>query len=171
MKDSVIFRKFGGEKIPHVDEYIEKYMETHKNIEILVGTDSQIRGGEIIYSTVIALYTPGHGAHCIFKKWREPRLRAKPGSTPEERQKRLEEERRNRLTNEVWASIACAEELKQRGIKSVKYIDIDINPNPKYKSSEVFASARGMVEGMGYGVRDKDNAPLVTTMADYLVKH
>lgn len=166
-----MFRKFSGEKIPSVEEYIKKYMENHEDIEILVGTDSQIRGGDIIYSTVVALYTPGHGAHCIFKRWREARQRPKGDETKEARQKRLDEERRMRLTNEVWASIACAEELKHHGVKSVKSIDIDINSNPRYKSNEVFAMARGMVEGMGYGVRDKDNAPLVTTMADYVVKH
>lgn len=73
--------------------------------------------------------------------------------------------------NEVWASLACAENLKQHGIQSVKYIDIDINPNPKFKSNEVFTSAKGMIEGMGYEVRFKTFGPLVTTMADYVVKH
>jgi len=155
MKDPEMFRKFNGERIPSVDRYINKYMESHDGIEILVGTDSQNRGENTIYSTVIALYEPGHGAHCIFKRWKEPRERI----------------RSTRLMNEVWASLSCAEELKKKGIKKVKYIDIDINPNPKFKSNEVFNSAKGMIEGMGYEVRFKTFGPLVTTMADYVVKH
>jgi len=155
MKDSEMFRKFNGEKIPSVDNYIENYLKVHDGVEILVGTDSQNRGENTIYSTVIALYHPGHGAHCIFRRWREPRERI----------------RSTRLMNEVWASLACAENLKQHGIQSVKYIDIDINPNPKFKSNEVFTSAKGMIEGMGYEVRFKTFGPLVTTMADYVVKH
>lgn len=155
MKDSAVFRKFSGEKIPEVEKYIQTYLVEHKGVEILVGTDSQNRGDNTIYSTVIALYEPGHGAHCIFKRWREPRERV----------------RSVRLMNEVWASLATAENLVKQGVKKPKYIDIDINPNPKFKSNEVFSSAKGMIEGMGYEVRFKTFGPLVTTMADYVVKH
>ena len=155
MKDSVMFRKFNGETIPSVDDYVKDYVNTHENMEILVGTDSQNRGDNTIYSTVIALYEPGHGAHCIFRRWREPRERI----------------RATRLMNEVWASIATAEELVKKGVRKPKYIDIDINPNPRFKSNEVFTSAKGMIEGMGYEVRFKTFGPLVTTMADYVVKH
>ena len=42
---------------------------------------------------------------------------------------------------------------------------------PKFKSNEVYNSAKGMIEGMGYEVRYKTLGPLVTTMADYVVKH
>lgn len=155
MKDSVVFRKFSGEKIPNIEDYIKGYLDEHKGVEILVGTDSQNRGENTIYSTVIALYDPGHGAHCVFKRWREPRERI----------------RSIRLMNEVWASLSTAEDLIKSGVKKPKYIDIDINPNPKFKSNEVFSSAKGMIEGMGYEVRFKTFGPLVTTMADYVVKH
>lgn len=155
MKDSEMFRKFSGEKISSVDGYIKSYLKTHDGIEILVGTDSQNRGDYTIYSTVIAMYDPGHGAHCIFRRWREQRERV----------------RSTRLMNEVWASLSCAEDLKKNGVENIKYIDIDINPNPRYKSNEVFNSAKGMIEGMGYEVRFKTFGPLVTTMADYVVKH
>ena len=155
MKDSPTFRKFTGEKIPDINAYIKEYIEAHGEVEILVGTDSQNRGDWTVYSTVIALYDPGHGAHCIFKRWRESRERI----------------RSVRLMNEVWASLATAEDLTKNGVQKPKYIDIDINPSPRFKSNEVFSSAKGMIEGMGYEVRFKTFGPLVTTMADYVVKH
>lgn len=155
MKDSALFRKFSGEKIPEIDMYINKYMSTHEDTEILVGTDSQNRGDFTVYSTVIALYEPGHGAHCLFKRWKEPRERI----------------RNVRLMNEVWASLATAEDLVKHGVRKPKYIDIDINPSPRFKSNEVYSSAKGMIEGMGYEVRFKTFGPLVTTLADYVVKH
>ena len=71
---------------------------------------------------------------------------------------------------EVEASINTADMLKQNGIK-IKYIDIDINCNARFKSSEVFSTAKGWVEGSGYECRWKTLGPLITTMADYLVKH
>ena len=149
------FKKFDGKKIDSVEEYVKEYYTNHKNIEIMVGTDSQNKGSKTIYSTVIAMYEPGHGAHCIFKRWNTPR----------------EKVRNTRLMNEVAASIEIAENIKDyNGCPKPKYIDIDINPNPKYKSNEVYAAAKGWCEGLGYEVRFKTLGPLVTTMADWLVK-
>ena len=51
-----------------------------------------------------------------------------------------------------------------------KYIDLDINPNPKFKSYEVYQTAKGWIESLGYDVRFKTIAPLVTTAADWLVR-
>ena len=148
------FKKCSGEKIENIVEYVREYMKEHPTVEIMVGTDSQNRGGKTVYSTVIALYTPGNGAHCIFKRWRTPK----------------ETVRNNRLMNEVQASLEVAGELVSAGIKKPAYIDIDINPSPRYKSNEVFQAAKGWVEGSGYEVRFKTFGPLVTTFADWLVR-
>lgn len=148
------FKKCSGEKIENIVEYVREYMKEHPTVEIMVGTDSQNRGGKTVYSTVIALYTPGNGAHCIFKRWRTPK----------------ETVRNTRLMNEVQASLEVAGELVSAGIKKPAYIDIDINPSPRYKSNEVFQAAKGWVEGSGYEVRFKTFGPLVTTFADWLVR-
>ena len=68
------FKKFNGTKVDLVD-YTNEYLETHEGIEIMVGTDSQNRGKETVFCTVVAFYDPGHGAHCIFRKWKTPRFR------------------------------------------------------------------------------------------------
>lgn len=70
----------------------------------------------------------------------------------------------------MWSSIETAEEITNHGLPRPKWIDIDINPNPKYKSNEVFNQAVGMCEGMGYNVRFKTLGPMVTTMADTLAR-
>lgn len=135
-------------------EYTEKYLNTHDNVKILVGCDSQNFNNKTIYAVVVAFYNPGKGAHIIFNKWKT----AKENTTA------------IRLINEVWKSVEVAEELKKHGW-DVTYIDIDINPDPKYKSNEVFRQTVGLCEGMGYKVRYKHLAPLVTTMADSIVRH
>ena len=156
MIGTLTFKKFTGEKLENVEEYIKDYCKGHNNIEIMVGTDSQNKGGKTYYSTVIALYTPGHGAHCIFKRWNTPR----------------EKVRNTRLMNEVAASVETAESIcHYNGCPKPKYIDLDINPNPKYKSNEVYTAAKGWCEGLGYEVRFKTLGPLVTTLADWLVKN
>ena len=158
MKDdmigTVMFKKFTGEKLPNTFDYIKKYINTHKDTQIIIGTDSQNKNKNTVYSTVIVLYTPGHGGHCLFRRWKTPKERV----------------RQVRLLREVEESINIANELVQAGCPRPEYIDLDINPNPKYKSNEVYQTARGWVESMGYEVRFKTLAPLVTTVADWLVK-
>ena len=117
---TVSFKKFTGEKLENVAEYVKKYCDEHKNvdIEILIGTDSQNKARHTTYSTVIVLYTPSHGGHCIFKRWKTPK----------------ETVRQVRLLKEVEESLNTANELVEAGCKKPKYIDIDINP--KYLFNE-----------------------------------
>lgn len=149
------FKFFSGKEIENTEEYIKNYLKDNPNIEIIIGTDSQNKSNYTKWSTVIVLYTPGHGGHCIFKRWK----------TPKEKIKNV------RLLKEVEESLDIANKLVESGLPKPKYIDIDINPNPKYKSNEVYQAAKGWVESMGFEVRFKTIAPLVTCVADWVVKH
>jgi predicted RNase H-related nuclease YkuK (DUF458 family) len=154
------FRKFNGERVESFREYVKGYVDSKKNIEVMIATDSQNRGSRTVFSTVIALYDSGedghgHGAHCIFSRWTEPRY---------SRDRKIE-----RLLKEVEASIDIGKELRDAGV-TVKYIDIDINPNRKAGSNDAYQAAYGWVTGEGFECRYKTLGPLVTTMADWVVK-
>ena len=150
----MVYKKlYSGEKVDLIS-YVKEYMETHKGVEILIGCDSQNFNNRTIYAIVVALYHTGKGAHVLYNKWTAQR----------------EPTRSVRLLNEVWYAVEVAEVMKNSGIPKVKWIDIDINPDPKYKSNEVFRQAVGLVEGMGYEVRYKSLGPIATYAADHLVK-
>ena len=134
--------------------YIKDWIEVKPNVEILIGCDSQNFSDKTIYAIVVALYDKGKGAHVLYNRWKTQR----------------EPTRNVRLLNEVWYAVEAAETLKTAGLPKVKWIDIDINPDPKYKSNEVLRQAVGMVEGMGYSVRYKTLGPIATYAADHLVK-
>jgi predicted RNase H-related nuclease YkuK (DUF458 family) len=135
-------------------QYIEEYVSQHPEIEILVGCDSQNRKRETIYAIVIGLYKPGKGAHVLYSRFTTQREKDNVG----------------RLLNEVWFSVEVAEAIKNDlGIKAT-WIDIDLNPDPKYRSNQALASAVGIVTGMGYKVRHKGLSPVMTYAADHLVK-
>ena len=151
MKDK--FKKFGGEQIDDVAKYVKEYISQYPETEVMVGTDSQNSGDITTYCTIIAMYRPGRGGHCIYRKWKTKKVTV----------------RSVRLLSEVWSSLEVANLLRGDGIE-IKYIDIDINPNPKFKSYEVYSSAKGMIEGLGYECRCKTFIPLVTSMADWVVK-
>jgi predicted RNase H-related nuclease YkuK (DUF458 family) len=154
------FRKSSGEKIPDIVEYVKNYVKTHSNIDVIVGTDSQVDHSKTVFSTVVAMYDRGdgehgHGAHCISKRWFLPKYR--------------KEQRIDRLLKETEESINIAKALRENGVK-IKYIDIDISPNPKHKSSEAYPAAYGWVTGEGFECRDKSQGPCVTRYADWQVK-
>ena len=134
--------------------YIEEWLELKPNVEILIGCDSQNFSDKTIYAIVVALYDTGKGAHVLYNRWKSQR----------------EPTRNVRLLNEVWYAVEVAEHLKNAGLPKVKWIDIDINPDPKFKSNEVLRQAVGLVEGMGYSVRYKTLGPIATYAADHLVK-
>ena len=164
MTGTIDFKKFTGGTIPNVEDYVKEYFKAHKNIDVMVGTDSQSKGTKTCFSTIIAMYDRGsgeggHGAHCIFRRWNVPRYRR--------------EQRAARLLKEVEESINVAKALRASGVP-IKYVDIDINPNPgKYgqnKSNEVFSAAKGWVEGEGFECRYKTLGYLITSLADWVVK-
>lgn len=148
------FRTLTNQQKIDLIEYIKTYLNNNPHVDILIGCDSQGYWDKTIYATVIALYKPGNGAHVLYKK-----------ETVEP-----ERVRQVRLMNEVWKSVEVAEFLKNAGLPQVKYIDIDINPDKRYKSNEVLRAAVGLVEGMGYQVRYKTLGAMATFAADTLVK-
>lgn len=149
-----LFRKLVDGKIVDFIPYIKNYVEENPNVEILIGCDSQNRKTETIYAVVIGLYRPGRGAHVIYTRF----------NTTRERDNIV------RLLNEVWFSTEVAEEIKNDiGVKA-SWIDIDLNPDPKYRSNQALASAVGIVTGMGYRVRHKGLSPMMCYCADSLVK-
>jgi predicted RNase H-related nuclease YkuK (DUF458 family) len=149
-----VFRMLSNRKQIDLIDYIKSYVGQYPETEILIGCDSQNKKRESIYAVVIGLHRPGKGAHVLYSRF----------STPRER------ENITRLLNEVWYSIEVAELLKiELNIKAT-WIDIDLNPDPKYRSNQALASAVGVVTGMGYNVRHKGNNPMMTYCADSLVK-
>jgi predicted RNase H-related nuclease YkuK (DUF458 family) len=149
------FSTLHGKNIPNIIEYIREYISTRSEVEILIGSDSQTYGDKkTVYGVVIALYTKGKGAHVLCNREivkNEPVLSTK-------------------LITEVWKSIEIAEFLKENGLPKPTWIDIDLNPDPKFKSNKSLREAVGLVEGMGYKVRYKHVGAMMTYAANKLVR-
>ena len=146
-------RLYDNQKVDLI-QYVREWLMIKPNAEVLIGCDSQNRRHYTIYAIVIGLYRKGKGAHVLYSRFLTNR----------------ERENIVRLLNEVWHSVEVAEKLKtELGVKA-EWIDIDLNPDPKYRSNQALASAVGIVTGMGYKVRHKGNSPVMTYAADHLVK-
>ena len=149
------FQTLYGTKIPDLVQYIRDYLSTRTDVEIMLGSDSQSFGNKkTVYGVVIALYQKGKGAHVLCCRETVP----------------VEVNLSNRLLTEVWKSIEVAEMLKENNLPTPTWIDIDLNPDPKYKSNSTLRQAIGLVEGMGYHARWKHHGAILTYAANHLVR-
>lgn len=148
------FKKISSGAEVDLIAYVKDYLVEHPDTEIMIGCDSQNYSESTIYAIVVAMYKKGKGAHLLYRRWKTVR----------------EPSRSSRLLTEVWNAIETAEWIRENGLPRPTWIDIDLNPDQRYKSNEVFRQAVGMVEGMGYRVRYKTMDPMITYAADHLIK-
>ena len=157
------FKTLSKVDIPDVVQYIKEYMsrkDRNDVIDILIGCDSQNFGNrKTVYGLVIVLHTKtkggtGKGGHVLCNKEITP----------------MEKNTPVRLLTEVWKSVELANELTEAGLPKPTYIDIDLNPDPKFKSNSVLRQAIGLVEGMGYTARWKHTGVMATYSANLLAR-
>ena len=62
------FKKFGGEYIPDIIQYLKDYLETDPSATITVGCDSIQKRRRTVYAITIMMYNTDlrHGAHVVF---------------------------------------------------------------------------------------------------------
>lgn len=134
-------------------DYIQNYLKEKPDTQIFIGSDSQVRGRLTKYAYVIVLYTERKGGHVLYAKETITKI-----------------DWFSRLMREVNESIKLAQLLTEGGISKPITIDIDLNPDPKWRSNSVLRSVLGWSEGMGYATRYKPNALAASYAADHLVK-
>jgi predicted RNase H-related nuclease YkuK (DUF458 family) len=133
--------------------YIKDFLSKNNDTSMFVGSDSQ-NSRATTYAVVIVLHNFGKGGHVLYAKDIVPRI----------------QDRFTRLWREVEYSLQTANYLVEHGIQKPNFIDIDLNPDPKYKSNQVLRAALGYVESMGYVPRCKPNAVVASYVADAICK-
>jgi predicted RNase H-related nuclease YkuK (DUF458 family) len=67
------YKKLYGREEFELIPYVKEYLENNQGIELLIGCDSQNFADKTIYAVVVALYTPGKGAHVLYRRWKANR--------------------------------------------------------------------------------------------------
>jgi predicted RNase H-related nuclease YkuK (DUF458 family) len=135
-RNNHVFRTSGGSVVEDLRQYIIDWMAEHNGCEIYIGSDSQVRGDRVKYSTVVCLWDVGHG---VWEAYRNEELQ-----NPKDRY--------TRLWNEVTRSVELADELKDLG---EIHVHMDYNSNPKYPSYQLYDAGIGYVTGMGFNAAGK----------------
>jgi predicted RNase H-related nuclease YkuK (DUF458 family) len=148
------FRRLSDKKMVNIIPYALEFLAENPDHTIYVGTDSQNIGKHTVYATVVVFHHPNRGGHVLYSKISIPRIN----------------DRYTKLWKEVELSIEAANMFNGLGLPHVDCIDLDLNPDPRYKSNQVLIAALGYVKSLGYNVRVKPNATIASTVADAIFR-
>ena len=156
----MLWRKFSGEPIhlpikEAVETAIKNETAAGNKLKVCIGTDSQVKGQETEFATVIVFLREGHGGFMYI-------------NNDKTRQKYSIKER---MLVEVAKSIEIAYELCQ--LFTTYDVDMevhaDINTNPQFKSNDALREAMGYILGMGFAFKAKPEAFASSSCANKVV--
>lgn len=156
----MLWRKFSGEPIHlPIKEAVEKAIKNEaaagNKLKVCIGTDSQVKGQETEFATVIVFLREGHGGFMYI-------------NNDKTRQKYSIKER---MLVEVARSIEVAYELCN--LFTLYNVDMevhaDINTNPQFKSNDALREAMGYILGMGFAFKAKPEAFASSSCANKVV--
>ena len=154
------WRKFNGEpiKLPiyeAVENAIKRETAAGYHLKVCIGTDSQVKGSETEFATVIVFLREGHGGFMFIHN-----------------EKTLQQYTiKERMLVEVAKSIEIAYELCN--LFTLYSVDMevhaDINTNPAFKSNDALKEAMGYILGMGFAFKAKPEAFASSSCANKMV--
>lgn len=154
------WRKFNGDPIETpileaVEQAIKRETAQGYKLKVCIGTDSQVKGQETEFATVIVFLREGHGGFMFIHN-----DKTKQRFTIKER-----------MLMEVAKSIEIAYELCN--LFTVYDVDMevhaDINTNPHFKSNDALKEAMGYILGMGFAFKAKPEAFASSSCANKVV--
>lgn len=154
------WRKLDGTKIElPISAAVEKALiqerEMGNQIKVCIGTDSQVRGRETEFATVIVLLRKGRGGFMFINNDRTTNKMS------------LKE----RLLIEVSRSIEIAYHLCNLFDQYSTELEVhaDINTNPRFGSNAALSEAMGYILSMGFTFKAKPDAPAASCCANKVV--
>lgn len=156
----VKWRKFNGDLITipiieAVENAIKRETEKGYKLKVCIGTDSQVKGSETEFATVIVFLREGHGGFMFIHN-----EKTKQAFSIKER-----------MLVEVAKSIEIAYELCN--LFTTYDVDMevhaDINTNPHFKSNDALKEAMGYILGMGFAFKAKPEAFASSSCANKVV--
>lgn len=154
------WRRFNGEQIqlPIKEEVREAIIrETAKgfHLKVCIGTDSQVKGADTEFATVIVFLREGHGGFMLIHNEKTRDVYSI----------------KERMLIEVAKSIEIAYELCDMFTEYDVDMEVhaDINTNPQFKSNLALREAMGYILGMGFAFKAKPDAFASSCCADKVV--
>jgi predicted RNase H-related nuclease YkuK (DUF458 family) len=155
------WRKLNGQRIQHsIEEEVRAVLVREKEmgheLKVCIGTDSQVKGKETEFGTVIVFIRKGKGGFMyIHNETTKQKMSIK-----------------QRMLTEVAMSIDVAYGLCR--LFTLYDVDMevhaDINTNPSFKSNDALKEAMGYIMGMGFAFKAKPEAFASSSCANKAVQ-
>jgi len=154
------WRKFNGDTIElpiynEVESAIQREISLGFKLKVCIGTDSQVKGHDTEFATVIVFLREGHGGFMFIHNEKT----------------RQQYSIKERMLVEVAKSIEIAYELCN--LFTIYNVDMevhaDINTNPNFKSNDALKEAMGYILGMGFAFKAKPEAFASSSCANRMV--
>ena len=156
----MIWRKFNGDRIDipikqAVEQAIVKETKAGYKLKVCIGTDSQVKGSETEFATVIVFLREGNGGFMYIHNEKTT----------------YKYNIKERMLVEVGKSIEIAYALCD--LFNTYDVDMevhaDINTNPQFKSNAALKEAMGYILGMGFAFKAKPEAFASSSCANKIV--
>lgn len=154
------WRRFNGDPItPPIAEAVENAIKAEADkgyrLKVCIGTDSQVKGAETEFATVIVFLREGHGGFMFIHNDKS----------------RQQFSIKERMLVEVARSIEIAYDLCHLFTKYDVDMEVhaDINTNPHFKSNDALKEAMGYILGMGFAFKAKPEAFASSSCANKVV--
>ncbi len=161
MEQQKKWRKLDGTRIKQsIENEIQQVLQREKtaghNIQVCIGTDSQVKGKGTEFGTVIVFLRKGKGGFMYIHN----RIGLRKMTIKE------------RMLEEVAMSIDIAFRLCDLFIAFNVDMEVhaDINTNPNFKSNDALKYAMGYIMGMGFVFKAKPNAFASSCCANKIVQ-
>ena len=157
----MLWRKFNGDPIQlpikdAVEAAITREAGSGYHLKVCIGTDSQVKGKETEFATVIVFIRKGKGGFMYISN----EITLQKMSI------------KQRMLTEVAKSIDTAYALCK--IFTLYNVDMevhaDINTNPNFKSNDALREAMGYIMGMGFVFKAKPDAFASSSCANKIVQ-
>jgi predicted RNase H-related nuclease YkuK (DUF458 family) len=145
----MLWRTFNGEPLDKpiyeaVENTLRRETDAGHKLKVCIGTDSQVKGSETEYATVIVFLRSGRGGFMYIHNERSNHALGI----------------KERMLTEVAKSIDIAYQLCP--LFNTYQVDMevhaDINTNPQFKSNDALREAMGYIMGMGFAFKAKPDA-------------
>lgn len=148
------WKRLSDKKSIDLIPYLREWITNNPIHKIYIGCDSHNEATKSTFATVIVLHYDSGGGHVLYSRDVFTLIK----------------DRHERLWKEVEFSVAAAMYLIENGLEKPDYIDVDLNPDPRYKSNSVLRAALGLIESIGIVPRYKTKSPWSISIADKACK-
>lgn len=174
------FKKFGGETIDDVGQYVQNMVKENKDLYVCVGCDSKQLRGTTLYVVAITIHSPlfRNGAHVIYTRirektkmkddfarlWKEAEYLIDIGQLLHNKLQEID------YVRKTYDPIKGVLKIANDGFFKNVELHVDFNENSQHLSNRVYTAALPWLKGMGFKTLGKPYAFAASCAADLKCK-